>query len=103
MFAMKPAKFKFAKTHLKSTESPVIPHLAYDLADVDELVASGKPISNQNVEGLYYDGAENPSFNMPLERMRGVDINDAWNAMMDSKKRISKLGLSSVDMSNQKS
>ena len=102
MFARKPANIRFARTKLKSTESKVQPHLAYDLRDVDALVAQGKSVSNQNVEGMYYDGEQNISFNMPQDRMRGVDINDAWNAMMDGKRRVSRAGVRSVDLSNLK-
>lgn len=103
MFAKNPNKLRFAKTKLTEDEVPVRPFLAYDLRDLDQLRRQGTPLSSTSVENMYYDGIENPSFDVPFEQQRGVDINDVWNAAQDGLRRVSNAGLRKVDSSNSKS
>lgn len=101
MFAKCPKSVKFAQTFVRDDEAVVVPHLAYDLADVDTLRRQGKPISQPNVESMYYDGQVTENFDFPLDVMRGVDINDAWDAMQSGRKKISKAGISKVQKGGQ--
>lgn len=101
MFAKSPVKPRFASAKRQSHEPVVGSNLAYDLSDLDYLRRQGKPISPANVEGMYYDGETNVSADLPLDRMRGVDINDMWNAAQDAQKRLTKAGIRKVDLSNQ--
>lgn len=98
MFAHAPKPIRFAKTRLLEYEEPVNPHLAYDLSQLDELRKQGKPISQSNVESLYYDGDVNVSFDLPLDQQRGVDINDMWTADRDSSARRASVGVGRVDV-----
>lgn len=100
MFAKAPKPVKFARTEVKIDEAVVVPHLAFDLADLDALRRQGKPITTANVESMYYDGQETNNFDFPLEVMRGVDINDAWDAMQSGRKRVSAAGVRRIDLSN---
>lgn len=43
------------------------------------LAQDGIPIASQ-CETTFHDGVENPSWDVPLESTRGVDIADLWTA-----------------------
>lgn len=103
MFSKKPNPIRFAQTSLRDDEPIVVPDLAFDLADLDRLRQQGKPISLDNAASLYYDGQENQTVPyVPIERQRGTDINDVWNASLDGKKQLSKAGIRSVDFNQTK-
>lgn len=102
MFATKPKPFKFAVCKAKAHDVVVNPHLAFDLADLDQMRRQGKPISVTNAESLYYDGSESCTFDLPMDMQRGVDINDMWNRSRDVHSRLSKLGASKVDINPSK-
>lgn len=98
MFTGKQNKLVVARCVRRDTDPDMNPHLAYDLSDLDLLRRQGKPISVQNADGLYYDGSEDCSFNLPLDQQRGVDINDLWERSQRVNRKLSKLGLKSVDV-----
>lgn len=102
MFSKKSNPIRFAHTKLRSDEVKVVPNLAFDLSDLDDLRRQGKPISLENAASLYYDGQEQTVPVVPLERMRGTDINDVWNASLDGQKQLRKAGIRSVDFSQVK-
>lgn len=91
MFSSIPSKIRFAKTMLQETETPVLSHLAFSLGDLDKLHRAGKPISVSNAESYYYDGDNNSSMVIPLDRRRGCDINDFWNDDKKISENLSKL------------
>lgn len=101
MFAKKSNKLRLYNTFVRDDEVKVIPDLAYDLHDLDELRQQGKPISLQNAASLYYDGQTDLTTPIvPLDRQRGVDINDVWNASLDGERQLSKAGLRRVNFNN---
>lgn len=102
MFNRNPKPVKFAKVVRRDEEPETVPHLAYDLCDVDALIKQGKPVSNHAVEGLYYDGVENCSSELAPDDVRGVDMNDLWNLSEGRKDRLRSLGVKSVDVNPSK-
>lgn len=99
MFKNNPKPFRLAVTALSDTDAVVKQHLAYSLREVDELRRQGKPISSPSLESQYYDGDVNASSDMlPLDNLRGVDINDMWEESQDKQDRLSKARLRSVDV-----
>lgn len=102
MFLNNPKPIRFARTTVKDDEVQVVPNLAYDLSDLDELRRMGKPISQESVASLYYDGEVTQTCSVPLERQRGVDINDVWNAQQTGLRKASRAGVRQVDLSNVK-
>lgn len=102
MFNKNPKPVKFARIHRREEEMEVVPHLAYDLADVDALISQGKPVSSTAVEGMYYDGVENCSSELAPDDVRGVDMNDLWNLSEGRKDRLRNLGVKSVELNPSK-
>lgn len=96
MFAKKNKPIKFATLKTRETDPQIVPHAAFDLADLDQMRKQGVGISTSNAENLYYDGDVNCSFDVPLDMQRGVDINDLWNADQSTRRRMSKAQLRSV-------
>lgn len=92
MFAFNPKPVKFAETHLKDFEELVRPNLAYDVSHLEELRQKGIPISAPNMD-QYYDGSPDVTFDLPLDRRRGVDLNDLYQAAETGKKKVSKTQL----------
>lgn len=69
--------------------------LAYTPSQMYELMEKGIPISMQNT-GTFVDGEPNPSWNVPLERERGVDASDVWQAQQEARKRIHTAHISDI-------
>lgn len=61
--------------------------LAYTPAELMEYQKKGIPVSASNSES-YFDGEANPSFDVPVDMMRGVDIVDCWVAQNTSRSRL---------------
>lgn len=98
MFRDVPQPVRVSVAKRKSYELATKPHLAYSVKEASELIAQGKPISNQQVQGMYYDGVPlSDDSQFSLMDMRGVDINDAWNESMSRAKIRSKYGVKVVN------
>lgn len=100
MWKNAPNPIRFAKTFYNENEVPVIDHLAYEVKDLDEMVKQGKPISQNSLDDMYYDGEIRSRVEVPSDRRRGVDINDLWNETRRGKRQASKAGVRQVDLSN---
>lgn len=62
--------------------------LAITPAQMDDLRRRGIPISTSQIpDELFFDGDDNPSFDMPLDHQRGIDIAEIWQEAMTSKKK----------------
>ena len=54
-----------------------------------KLTERGIPVSSQNMpEGSFFDGEVNPSWTVPIERDRGVDVADVWQAQQESRSKL---------------
>ncbi|UPW41680.1 hypothetical protein [Peromfec virus RodF8_21] len=62
--------------------------LAVTPSEMMTLSQHGVPISSQVDESLFYDGDSSFKVTIDPMLMRGVDINDAWNAEQDAKSRL---------------
>lgn len=62
--------------------------LSMSPADVARATSRGLAVSSQINDSLFYDGDDNPSFDIPIESQRGVDVADVWQAQQSAKKRI---------------
>lgn len=65
--------------------------LAYTPADMAKMHASGMPVNSANLVNSFYDGDVNPSFDVALERQRGVDPAELWEISQTSKEKINKM------------
>lgn len=65
--------------------------LAYTPADMARMHAAGMPVNSANLINTFYDGDKNPSFDVPLERQRGLDPAEIWEASQVSRGRITKV------------
>lgn len=65
--------------------------LSYSPSDMAKLHAKGMPINSANIVESFYDGDLNPSFDIPLERQRGLDPAEIWEASQNSAKKVNKL------------
>lgn len=64
--------------------------LAYTVSDMASMLNSGMPISSQNMQLQATQGSNNPSWDVPLEYRRGVDVSEIWEAQQDSRHRVAK-------------
>ena len=62
--------------------------LAYTPADMSRMHAAGMPVNSANLINSFCDGDKNPSFDLPFERKRGVDMAEIWEESVQAKKRI---------------
>ena len=71
------------KSHLseckrKDYELPVHGNLTVTPAHMLKMAERGTPISTNNLEFKPSDGEQNPSWDIPLDRLRGVDPAEMW-------------------------
>ena len=94
----------FRSVSYRSIGSNVPQRLAYQPHEMWSMTQNGQAVVPSNLpDNNFFDGVENPSFDLPIEQQRGVDINDVWSAQMDSKKAFSKLRKGLKKQSNQQS
>lgn len=76
--------------HVVTSSSPncvVKQGLSMSPSDVASMAQRGLAVSSQIDESLFYDGDSSPEIHVPLERLRGIDIAQAWEASQDAKKK----------------
>lgn len=84
---------KFAKPRRNDHEKIVQNDLAYTPSQMMELMERGIPVSNQTVNPeMFFDGVsvKESTFELPLDRLRGVDVADCWQAEQSVKKKAKK-------------
>lgn len=62
--------------------------LAYSPAQMNEMMQKGIPVTTKNLENRFFDGEENPSWNIDLMRQKGVDIADVWEAEQAARQKL---------------
>lgn len=72
----------------KSENCIVKAGLAYTPSMVMELTEQGIAVSGANADAMFFDGSASPSFDIPIERQRGVDAVDAWEASRSSRAKL---------------
>lgn len=84
----------FARPRRRECESIVQSNLSYTPSQMMEMNEKGIAISNQSVNPeMFFDGvSEGLSFELPIDRLRGVDVADCWQASTTAKKN-AKTGL----------
>lgn len=64
--------------------------LAITPAKMQKLSEQGIPISSQVINQVYFDGENNPSWDVPMDRKRGIDINDMWQHEQNVKTKLKR-------------
>lgn len=67
---------------------PVQPNLAITPSQMAVLVDDGIPVSSSLLSGSFNDGVSNPSWDIPIDLRRGVDVAEVWNAQRSSRNNI---------------
>lgn len=80
----------------KEQELPVYGNLAVTPAQMLDMAEKGIPISSQNIAMSVKDGEENPSWDLPLDQLRGVDPAAMWEHSQVIKERARKAHLNDV-------
>ncbi|MDM8268199.1 hypothetical protein QUW50_03985 [Barnesiella viscericola] len=75
----------------KKGELPVHGELAYTPAEMFEMWKQGVPISNDNLGTPTFE-PDKTVWQIPIERQRGVDIADVWQAQQTARKRVKQAG-----------
>jgi hypothetical protein len=84
-------KLKPFRNVVSDEDIKVVPDLAITPSQMLKLAEKGLPISNQSLASEYYDGDVNIDWNVPLDRQRGVDVNEMWNKEQDVKKAMKNM------------
>lgn len=69
---------------------PTKPGLAYTPAEMLKLAERGVPISSATIDSNFFDGQVNPAWDVPIERQRGIDVSDVWQAQQDARSNLRK-------------
>lgn len=67
-----------------ATDIPVKGDLAVTPAQMERMRENGVAISSQ-MAGRFSDGQPNPSWDVPINDIRGIDIADLWEAQVSSR------------------
>lgn len=79
-------KRKFVNCVRRVTDVRVEPNMSVSPAEMMRLTENGVAVSAQS-NAMFNDGVVNPSWDIPLDRQRGVDPADMWQSMMDIRKK----------------
>lgn len=78
---------RLASAKRKPSDMPVKGDLAVTPAQMARMAANGVAISSQ-IAGSFNDGETNPSFEVPITQVRGLDIVDYWEAEKIARKNV---------------
>lgn len=79
---------KFTCCPQRHEDEPVVhSHLAVTPAEMMKLAEKGLPISGQNLSYLPSDGEPSPSWDLPLDQIRGIDPATLWENSQIIKER----------------
>lgn len=62
-------------------------NIAITPSDIQSMVERGIPVSTTNLPS-FIDGTINPSFDVPIELRRGVDVVDVWDTSQTAKRTL---------------
>lgn len=78
---------KFATCRLKRGDVVIQPGLSITPSQMMDMAEYGIAISSQMV-GSFYDGDKNPSWDIPAERVRGVDPGDLFELQGEVRRKV---------------
>lgn len=87
-FSLKYRQFGKSCFISKDTIIPVQDNLAITPSRMAELVDQGIPVSSSILSGNYSDGVQNPTWDLPLDLHRGVDVAEVWCAQRTARNNI---------------
>ena len=90
---------RFATCVRRKDEIATQPNLAYTTGEMYNMWKNGVPIDNQNNVSMFDDGTTGKNLSLPLERRRGVDPADLWQAQMASRSKVRKAWKNGVEES----
>ena len=93
--------FRVATCVRRKDELATQPNLAYTTGEMYNMWKNGVPIDNQNNVSMFDDGTTGKNLSLPLERRRGVDPADLWQAQMASRSKIRKAWKNGVESQNE--
>lgn len=67
---------------------PVQNDLALTPSKMAELVDQGIPVSASQLNGEFFDGVSNPSWDVSIDLKRGVDVAEVWQAQKSARSNI---------------
>lgn len=67
---------------------PVQDNLAITPSKMAELVDQGIPVSSSVLSGMADDGIANPSWDLPIDQRRGIDVAEVWCAQREARNNI---------------
>jgi len=77
------------RTEVENTVLPVYGNLAITPSQIEKMADQGIPVSSQNMAYIPdKQGEANPSWNLPLSDIRGIDAAELWEQSESSKHRI---------------
>lgn len=76
------------RTRKMSTDQKVQSGLALTPAQIMQMSERGIPVTTQNLDGMFYDGETRPSWDIPLDQQRGVDVAAMWQRRKDLGRRL---------------
>lgn len=82
---------KFARSFRQAGEMIVQNGLAVTPSQMLEMAQAGIPISSVNADFMYRDGDRKPPESPTMDMLRGVDIGDLWENMMETRRKMRKL------------
>lgn len=77
---------RFAKTRRVDTDRIVQPNLSITPSQMAQMVAEGRAVSAMAMSEIQNDSEFIDE--LPVDRMRGMDIADAWNASLDAQDKL---------------
>lgn len=90
MFCNSPSRAHFARCQRHSDEIAPKDGLALTPHQMELMHSKGVPISTSNFDSQYFDGDKSPSFDVPIDQQRGVDIAEVWNESVNARKKLSR-------------
>lgn len=80
-------KRAFCKCKSLPSDEKVVPNLAITPSQMAKMVENGQAVTSQ-FQRDFFDGENNPSWEVPVDRMRGVDIVETWEEQKSARKHI---------------
>ena len=80
--------FEPKRTEEENQVLPVYGNLAITPSQIEKMVDKGIPVTSQNLAYIPAQGEQNPSWDIPISDIRGVDPAQLWEQSEQSKHRI---------------